>query len=176
MTKSVVIVFLLALPAFAQDQAGVARAAAGCGPKEIQFGVKTDAKQHPMAQPESGKSLIYVFQDEKRDPSINYMGQHPTTRVGLDGDWIGASHGKSYFFLAIEPGDHRLCSDWQSSIYRKLGSAVGFTAEVGKTYYFQASVEERPTFPPGLKLEQIDGAQGQFLIASSSLSTSQTKK
>jgi len=176
MVRLILVAFLLASPVFAQDDAATARAAAGCGSDRVNFDVKTDGKQHPMPQPESGKSLIFIFQAEKRDPSINYMGQHPTTRVGLDGDWIGANHGKSYFFRAIAPGDHRLCSDWQSSIYRKLGSAVGFIAEAGKAYYFQASVEERPTFPPGLKLEQIDTAQGQFLIASSSLSASQTKK
>lgn len=176
MTKSVVVFLLLALPVFAQDQAATARTAAGCGPKETQFDVRTDANQHPMPQPESGKSLIYVFQHEKRDPTINYLGQHPTTRVGLDGAWIGANHGKSYFFYAIEPGDHRLCSAWQSRVYGKLGSAVRFTAEAGKVYYFQTNVEQRSHYPAEVKLEQLDSAQGQFLIASSSLSTSQTKK
>lgn len=133
MTKSVVIVFLLALPVFAQDQAGAARTAAGCGPKEARFDVKTDAKQHPMPESESGKSLIYVFQDERRDPNINYMGQHPTTRVGLDGAWIGANHGKSYFFHAIEPGGHRLCSGWQSSLHGKLGSASSSPPRLGRS-------------------------------------------
>jgi hypothetical protein len=177
MTKSLVILFLLTLPVFAQDQAAAARAAAGCGPKEINFDVKTDGKQHPMPEPESGKSLIVIFQAEKRDSNINYLGRHPTTRVGLDGAWIGANRGKSYLFHATEPGDHRLCSDWQSSLHSgELGSAVTFTAEAGKVYYSQANIEERPNYPAGVKLEQIDGAQGQFLIASSSLSSSQAKK
>ncbi|MFY9531896.1 MAG: hypothetical protein WAR24_23580 [Candidatus Acidiferrales bacterium] len=44
MTKSmlVLLLLLLASPVFAQDQAAVARAAAGCGPDQVEFDVKTD--------------------------------------------------------------------------------------------------------------------------------------
>ena len=54
-------IVLFVAPLFAQDQVAVARAAAGCGPSEVRFTVKTDKDQHPMAQPEAGKAIVYVL-------------------------------------------------------------------------------------------------------------------
>ena len=52
-------------------------------------------KQHPFAKPESGKALIYFLQD---DP--NFLSRpRPTTRFGLDGNWIGATQSNSYFIF-----------------------------------------------------------------------------
>src|SRR6202042_3574096 len=104
----------LALPGLAQDQAAAARAAAGCGPKQVQFDVTTDKKQHTEGRPEAGKALVYVFEDERRDP--NQVFGSVSTRVGVDGQWVGATHGKSYFFFSVDPGNHALCANWQSSL------------------------------------------------------------
>jgi hypothetical protein len=168
---------LFALPALSQDQAAVARTAAGCGPSEVQFDVKTDKKQHPVAQPEAGKALVYVIEAEKSDRGVFKIGA-VTTRVGLDGAWVGANHGASYFYFAVEPGEHRLCTDWQSSFksLSKLGSAVTFTAEAGKVYYFRAEIDETKDHPLAVKLQLIDQAEAQFLISSSSLSSSHPKE
>jgi hypothetical protein len=184
MKKSILTILLCAVfaaPMLAQekpqDQAAAARAAAGCGPSEITFDVKTDKKQHPLAQPEAGKALVYVFEDEKRDNNVNYFGS-VTTRVGLDGAWVGANHGKSYLFFTVDPGEHNLCANWQSSFGRlsKQGSAAAFTTEAGKVYYFRTRVDERAKHEPEVRLEAIDSAEGQLLISSSAYSTSRAKK
>jgi hypothetical protein len=177
MMKTILAVLLFASPVFAQDDAAAARAAAGCGPDQIKFDVKTDKNQHPAAQPELGKALIYVFEFQKRDPNVNYFGSE-TTKVGLDGSWVGANHGQSYFFFPVDPGDHHLCANWQSLVkkYSKLGSAVSFNAEAGKVYYFRASVDVRAKYEPSVKLEPLDPAEAQFLISSSALSVSHPKK
>lgn len=177
MIKSMLAILLFASPLVAQDQAGTARAAAGCGPADVQFDVKTDKNQHPIAQPEAGKALVVVFQEERQDPGINLNLAAPLTRVGLDGKWVGANRGQSYFFFSVDPGDHRLCTNWQSSFKRlsKLGSAVTFTAEAGKVYFFRQQVEERHDRSPNLQLEPADNADGQFKIASLALSTSRPK-
>ncbi len=99
----------LALPVLAQDQAGAARAAAGCGADKVQFEVTTDKKVHTEGKAEAGKALVYFFEDERRDP--NQRLGNVTIRVGLDGKWVGANHGKSYFFFSIEPGAHALCAN-----------------------------------------------------------------
>lgn len=93
---------VFASPLFAQDDAAAARAAAGCGPDSIKFEVKTDKNQHPAPQAEPTKALVYVFQDVHQDNGLN-IGT-ATTRLGLDGAWVGAIHGKSYFFFSAEPG------------------------------------------------------------------------
>jgi hypothetical protein len=178
MKRSVLAFVLLAAPMFAQipapspvpDQSAAARAAAGCGPSAIVYEVKTDKHQHPTAQPEAGKALIYII----GDIAIN----RPLTRVGIDGDWVGANYAESYFFFPTSPGDHRLCVNWQSIHGRisKLGSALTFTAEAGKAYYFRLANDDKKEHELGMTLEAMDPAQAQFLISSTAFATSHPKK
>ncbi len=147
-------------------------------PEPVQFDVKTSKSLHASAQPEPGKALIYVFEAERRDGDTTWFGS-VTTRVGLDGSWAGANHGKSYFSISTDPGEHRLCTDWQSSLkmLSNVGSAATLTAEAGKVYYYRAIVyyptKERE---PQVKLEPLDNAEGQFLISSSAFSSFHPKK
>lgn len=177
MSKTLFLLLLFASPAFAQDQAAAARTAAGCGPGKVDFDVKTDKKSHLLVQPESGKSLVYIFEEEKTNP-VAYKVGAVTLKVGLDGSWVGATHGDSYIFFSVEPGDHRLCASWQSAFERmsKLASAVSLTAEPGQIYYFHAYVDEHKEHQPAVYLEPLDPAQAQLLLASSGLSTSHPKK
>ena len=171
MTKTILTVFLLASPLMAQqDQAAAAFAAAGCGQNEVQFDVKTDKKQHPLPQPAPGKAMVYVLEE---DFAAFCIGGCITTRVGVDGAWVGANQGKSYLFFIVDPGDHRVCTAWQSSLKGRsqVSAAISLTAEAGKSYYFRTFV-----FNGALKLKQVDSANGPLLILSSALSTSQPKQ
>ncbi len=156
-----------------EDQAAAARSSAGCGPAGVEFDVKTDKKSHPAPRPEPGKALVYVFQHERHKPDVYAIGA-VTVRVGLDGDWVGANHGSSYFFFPVEAGAHRVCSQVQSSFkrYSKLASAISLKAEPGKAYYFRVFVDDAV---PHVKLEAIDEAEAELLIASSALSSSHPK-
>lgn len=176
-TEMLIILVLLS-PAWAwtQDQAAGALAAAGCGPANVEFDLKTDKNQHPMGQVESGKALVYIFGDEKRNARVNYIGG-PTVKVGVDGTWRGATRYQSYFFFPVDAGEHRLCAGWQSSIARvaKVRTAASFQAEVGKTYYFRIVSERRQEREPAIWIEPLDSAEGALLIASSALGTSRAK-
>lgn len=166
MKKLILVVFLVASPAFAQDQAAVARTAAGCGPSQQMFDVKVDDTKHPVGQPEDRKALVYFF--------VDYVTA-PTMRVGVDGQWVGANNGKSYFFFQVPPGDHNVCTEWQSGTFKKtserIGEAIQLTAEAGKTYYLRLIFAYQR-----MELELADGAEGHFLIGSSEYATSQMKK
>ena len=177
MRRLLVLSLLFASPLFAQDSQSAARAAAGCGPDSVQFDVKVDKSQHPSPQPESGKALVYVFEEERWDGDKTKIGA-VTTRVGLDGAWVGANHGQSYFTVAVDPGDHRICSAWQSSLKRwsKLASAVSFTAESGRILYYRVIVDERTTHQPSIRLEPVDPAEALLIIGNSGLSSSKPKK
>jgi len=161
----------LGSPVFAQDPSASASSSGGCGPNEGQYDVTTDKKNHPAAQPDSGKALVYVIEDIERGP---------TMRVGLDGTWVGANKGKSYFFFSVDPGNHQLCTKWQSGVFKKtaerIGSATAVKAEAGKVYYFRIQVYERSERDSTVKLEPVEAAEGQFLVSSSWYSTSRAKK
>jgi hypothetical protein len=150
----------------AQDEASLARAAAGCGRNEIQFDVKTNKTQHPQAPADAARAVIYVFSG----------AEFPNVRIGMDGRWMGANHGESYFFFMAEPGEHRLCWDVQKG-QEKLsdqGAATTFTAEAGKVYFFRTTLRGHELVPEW-KFERIDGAEGLFLVSSWPLSTSSPK-
>jgi len=178
MHKNIFLALVLAAPAFAQNQAADLRTAAGCGPTKTRFDVKTDKNQHAVTQPESGKALVYVIVEEKSDPHAMQIGD-VTTRVGLDGNWVGANHGRSYVSFAVEPGEHRVCTDWQSSFkaVQKLSGAADLTAEAGRTYYYRMEV----TIPwkdhaAQVRLKAVDEAEGLLLVSKSASSTWKVKK
>jgi hypothetical protein len=158
-------------PAFAQVQAATARTAAGCGPSQVQFDVKLDDTLHVLAQPEAGKAIVYVFEDD-------FTG--PTMRIGVDGSWAGATNGKSFIYFSIAPGEHHVCTEWQSNVFKKtserVGGAISLNLEAGKVYYLRMTFEEVTKASGRIKLDLTDNAEGQFLLSSSALSNSHPKK
>jgi hypothetical protein len=159
-------ILMAVLPAAAQDDAAAARTAAGCGPSGEMFNVQTTDQKHPVGQMEQGKALVYFFVD---------FITAPTMRVGVDGNWVGANDGKSYFFFPVDPGEHNVCAEWQSGTFKKsserVGEAIHLMAEAGKTYYLRLNFSYQR-----MHLELSDGAEGHFLIGSSLFATSQPKK
>lgn len=157
---------LFALPSLAQEDAAAARADAGCGPSAQMFNVETSDDKHPVAQPQPGKALVYFF--------VDYVSA-PTMRIGVDGKWVGANNGKSYFFFPVDPGEHNICAEWQSGTFKKsserVGEAMHLAAEAGKSYYLRLNFSYQR-----MHLELSDEAEGHFLIGSSLFATSQPKK
>jgi len=177
-SKYLLLALIVVTPAFAQGQAAAPRTAAGSGAANVKFDVKTNKKQHTVAQPEPGKALVYVIVQEISDPHAMQIGD-VTTRVGLDGNWVGANYGRSYISFAVEPGEHHICTDWQSRLKaaEKLSGAAELTAEAGKTYYYRAEL----TMPweqhnADLRLKAVDDAEGLLLISKSAMSTWKAKK
>jgi hypothetical protein len=176
--KTVLVAALFAASALAQENPALAHAQAACGPLGVRFDAQTSASQ-PNAQPEPGKALVYVVEDYRLAPGelIN-----PTIRVGLDGAWKGATRANSYLFFSVDPGEHHLCTNWQSSLKRlsRLAAFARLTAEPGKTYYFRAHITYshagEGNAHADLDLDPVDPDEGQFLVTSSRLSNSHPKK
>jgi len=174
--------FLFAVPATIitraqdnQDAATLTRSA-GCGANDVEFNVKTDKSQHPTVQPAPGKAVVYIFNTVRTDPGL-VIGS-VTLRVGLDGDWVGANHGESYFYFQVDPGDHRICAQWQSTFERlsKLASAASLSAQPGQVYYFRAIADVRTHDRNNVRLEPLDPAEAILLTSTSAFSTSHPKK
>jgi hypothetical protein len=175
--RTIVIVALLASSALAADQSTIAAAESACGPGNIQFEVNTESNQHPAALAQDGKALVYVV--EVFDAPRNQLAK-PTTKIGLDGTWVGANKNNSYFSIPVEPGDHHLCMAWQSRLkgYAKKIALNSFSAEPGKTYYFRARIVEHDQGLSAwftLDLEPVNDDQGKLLVASSAFGAAHPK-
>ena len=138
--------------------------------------MKTDKGQHPV-QPDSGKALVYFIEDDSNFSSF----PKPTTRAGLDGKWVGATHGNSYFYFFVDPGVHHLCASWQTGVILGKGrmtSAAHFTADAGGVYYFEVKnkfFRSETSAMTDVTLSPLDSDEGQVLANKYALSTSRQK-
>jgi hypothetical protein len=161
--KCALIALLFAASAFAQAPSGAATSA--CGPKDASFDVKLDKIQHTLAQPDVGKALVYFIQEKGSDAFA------VTTKIGIDGAWVGANKNSSYFAASIDPGEHHVCANVQSFRGHPVGLAH-FTAELGKVYYFDARVVYGEGSDLYFFLGAADSDQAMYLINSLPLSVS----
>lgn len=177
--KTLLAVVLLAMPVLAADQApAVAAVTAACGLDSVTFKADSNAKvRHAAVEPDAGKALVYVV--GQFDRPVNYTLVTPTLRIGMDGAWMGANYGTSYFSFSVEPGEHHLCSDWQSFPFppQVPASLASLTAEAGHTYYFRARIIHHSRYGPWtLDLQRTDNDEGQMLVATAPLSDYRQKK
>jgi hypothetical protein len=171
------IMAVIALPASGKAQPRSAGTGPGCGLANVEFKVKTDNKQHPAAPLEAGKAHIYFLQDDAEFQSR----PRPTTRFGIDGTWVGATEGNSYFFVTVDPGEHHLCASWQGFVGlgpQRREAALRLTAEAGNNYYVRSKdiYNSKEKTLPGVLLKPLDSDEGVLLINQFSLSTSNPKK
>ncbi len=165
-------IFLLTLPALAQAKPASA-VAPPCGLAETQFQVKTDSKSHPLGQPEAGKALVYLLQDDAL-----FDGIRPTTRFAFNGAWVGATHANSYVFVQLEPGEQHLCAQW-ADLPGGVGrgkAALHFVARAGETYYFRAQDVARGDSHFDLRLEVLDSDEAMLLMSQFAHATSHPLK
>ncbi len=165
--KIALIALLFGASALAQEPP--ARVTSACGPESSNFAVNLDSSRRAQAQPEAGKALVYFTQEKGADTfSV-------TTKIGLDGTWVGANKNSSYFAVSVEPGEHHVCANVQSFRGHPMRLAH-FTAEAGKVYYFIARTVYGAESSEYLFLGEVDSDEAKYLIASYPLSVSTPKK
>lgn len=112
-----------------------------CGDNKVNFKIRTEKKQPEPAPPAAGKAQVVFIETLNKCSGCGT----PSIRFGMDGAWVGANKGNSYFTLDIEPNEHSFCAALQSvpseSVHR-MGPAQ-LTAEAGSVYYF----EVKASFP-----------------------------
>ena len=173
--KFALVMLFVTATSLAQDASTQATTAPGCGEHSAKFSVKTDKSQHPSAQLEKGKAVVYFMEDDDSFES----NPKPTTRLGVDGSWVGANHGDSYFYVTVEPGEHHLCASWQSFVVigaKQTSAAAHFTAEPGQAYYFRVrNTWLRDHSQTRVELLPLDNDEGRLLASRYAFSTSQPK-
>ena len=173
--KTALLFLLLASPAYAQTQEAVNAALFACGPANVKFDVKESGPQ-PESAIEPGKALVYVIEDMGQ-AAEECVGGCITIRMGVDGEWVGANQGNTHFSFSVSPGEHHLCSNWQSSFSSRSSfySLANFTAEAGKIYYFRARIWQGARIS-WLDLDPVNSDQGRYLVIASPLAVSHAKK
>ncbi len=161
---------------YGQDASNGGAGAPGCGPAKQKFEVTASKTSPTPPALDSAKATIYVIQDDGDFDST----PKPITRIGVDGQWIGATRTDSYLRASVDPGEHHLCSSWQNFVGFGMGmktAALHFTAEAGKTYYFRVRDKWRLEHGHGrVELETVDSDQGQLMATRSSYSVSKLKQ
>jgi hypothetical protein len=154
--KAALAVLLLTMSMSATAQTADDLYKQACGPLKAKFVVQP-AKGQPPAVPEPGKALVYFIQKETGAPF--------TTRVGLDGAWLGVLQNDSYIFASVGPGEHHSCS---ATTNRKRPEAelLNFTVEAGKTYYYLVRGTGGPYAIPTMEFGPADRDEARYLIAS----------
>lgn len=153
-----------------------------CGDDDVKFKVEVKKGQPPPAGPSAGKAqVVFIEGEDKRIDSLH----HALIRFGLDGAWVGANYGDSYFTVDVQPGEHHLCADIEAPAVSKGTSKHAlevktFTAEAGKMYYFLANVGHdrgggifnfSPTTWVTFSFSAINEEQGAYRVKTSQFAT-----
>ncbi len=145
-----------------------------CGADSVKFDVKTEKSEAAPAGPAEGRAQIVFIENENQ---VIGPFMHATVRFGMDGAWVGANSGNSYFVLEADPGVHHLCASWQSSLgnTKKDVDATSFTAEPGQVYYFAAQVTVNSETSITFGLSPLNEDEGKYLVKGRNFSTSKPK-
>jgi hypothetical protein len=145
-----------------------------CGDDKTTFDVKVQKDQPAPALPDAVNAQIVFI--EKFDNVGLCVGCEVTTRVGVDGKWVGADRGNSYFSYTVTPAEHHLCVNWQG--VQGHGPA-SFKAEPGKVYYFAINVkirQDQSGMEQHLDLAALNESEGKYLVKNSALAAATPKK
>jgi hypothetical protein len=167
--RMLVVFILLTASAFAQTIPAIPTAACGAG--SVSFKVTLNESQHTLVTPEPGKALVYFI----HDAGTNWTVRYPTVKVALDGNWVGANHGNSYFSVSVDPGEHHMCIALQSTAVGTRMELAHFTAAADTAYYYRT----RLLVANGLallELAPLDTDQVKFLVSSFPLALASPKK
>lgn len=144
-----------------------------CGPWDFRFDAELDASPQAPIEPEPGKAIVYFIQDAGTLHTLGY----PTTRMAIDGKWLGVNKKNSYFAVSVMPGERHLCAAEETRTPWEHVELTHFVAEAGKIYYFRL---RRPLSPNGstifMEFRLADDDEAKYLISSFPISVSHPKK
>jgi Protein of unknown function (DUF2846) len=107
-----------------------------------------DAKAKTFAVPSEGKAGLYVYRDSS-------LGAALTKKVSLDGQVIGATASKTYFYTEVLPGSRTLATESEFS-----DNVLGIAVQVGKNYFVRQYIK-LGVFVGGANLELVDEKTGK---------------
>lgn len=149
-----------------------------CGKENVQFKVATRSIPIDLKAPGSGQAQI-VFLETVEADGLVLSGVE--ARLGVDGAWVGATKGNSFFALTVPPGEHHLCANWPAdfAFEWERTSLASLHAEAGKVYYYRikiAHIRTREIEEDTLDLMPVNEDEGKYLFDSLDQATATVKK
>lgn len=107
-----------------------------------------DAALKTFAAPPADQAGLYIYRD-------SFAGQALKKTVKIDGEVIGETANRTYFYRLISPGNHVLATESEFS-----DNAIDLMAVAGQNHYVRQSIK-MGVFVGGAKLEIIPEATAQ---------------
>ena len=114
------------------------------------------------------------FCQQRRRVAAPLVNQEVHGNIGLDGKWAGANDRGTYFFVAVDPGEHHLCA-YATYFGASWLSLHSLQAKAGDTYYFVPTAIGDGGRGGRYALEQLDPDEGTYLVSNARFGTSQHK-
>ena len=148
-----------------------APAIAACGTDSRNYTFQTDS-DISIPSPAQGMATLVLIEDQIEDrPGAGACIKCATQlTLGMDGQWIAATHGFSHTAISIPAGDHHFCVSNSPPIVfpDALPAMLGLHVEAGKTYFVRGRLARyyREGFAV-LDLTQINEDEGRYLVSMS---------
>lgn len=143
-----------------------AKLPASCGPQHVSVHVQKKRDPAKLGAVPAGEARLVFVQ------RMGFcLGCGRVVRIGLDGKWVGANKGSSWFAVTVPAGEHHVCAWWDAPLIR-LEDRMKLTdldAKAGQTYYFQTHVNTNAgaNEVSRMWLRSISRDQGAFLVSRS---------
>ncbi|MFP6847721.1 MAG: DUF2846 domain-containing protein [Pseudomonas sp.] len=107
-----------------------------------------DATLKTFAAPPADQAGLYIYRD-------SFAGQGLKKTLKIDGEVIGETANRTYFYRLISPGNHVLATESEFS-----DNSINLMAVAGQNHYVRQSIK-MGVFVGGAKLEIIPEATAQ---------------
>lgn len=147
----------------------------GCGDDSIKFDAKQEKDNPGLPALADGKALIIFVETP---PSSKWVSK---VRFGIDGSWVGATKGESYFTVIVDPGKHDFCASAEvpSQMTKTFTKMASMTIEAGKVYYLEAAINVIGGGNAGIAafdFAQLSEQDGKYRLKAWKFATSKPKK
>ena len=107
-----------------------------------------DSARKEFAAPPQDSAALYIYRDSS-------FGGALKKNIYVDGEFIGESAPKTYFYVVVDPGDHVLATESEFS-----DNSLELQTESGKNYFVRQYIK-LGVFVGGANLELVSDEEGK---------------
>lgn len=115
-----------------------------------------DMSLKEFKKPATDMAGVYIYRN-------SFVGQALKKNIYLDGEYLGESANKVYFYREVPPGQHQLSTESEFS-----DNAISFSAEPGHLYFAEQYIKIG-VFVAGANLQMVSEEDGMKNVLECSL-------